>query len=931
MQICLLAWIALVAAPEKGTGPFAFRGPVPFSGAGDAAKTAFKRDHPIVPPFERFYTVPNADRVKGGQLLLGELNCTSCHKTDDAELAKKSAPILDNVGSRVKRGYLRKFIADPHTTKPGTTMPNVLAGLPQAERAEKVEALVHFLASTGTPKMERPERKMVATGRDLYHKVGCTACHETRDAVGNIEKVLPTSVPMAKTKYTLSSLRAFLADPLAARPSGRMPGILNSKEAQEVANYLLQGDTPGAAAYNMNFAYYEGAWEKLPDFSQLQPKINGQAGDFDLSVARRTNNMAVKFDGFLKIAKEGQYKFWLTSDDGSKLWIDDKLAVSNDGIHAPSTVTGAVFLSQGMHQLTAAVFNAGGGVELHIEFSGQGLKRQDVAPFVYLTDKGDSLKATPAKKADDFLEIQPQLVKQGRELFGTLGCANCHPMKDGGKNIDARFTAPALAKLPRDSGCLDSVPKKSVPWFSLTTTQRTALAAALQSHTPRSNDPKELIARTLTTLNCYACHERANIGGHEEERNKSFTTAQPEMGDEARVPPSLTGVGAKLRPEYLRKVLDQGAHDRPYMHTRMPRFGDANVGQLIKMFADQDKLEPAPKVVFNEPLGKVKAAGRHLIGGQAFACYKCHTFNGQKAEGVQGIDMTLLPVRLRRDWFVQYVLDPNKFRPGTRMPTAWPKGEVVLKNILGGQALNQIEGIWVYLSDGPKAQLPVGMKSQSIPLLPVGEAIIYRNFIQGAGTRAIGVGFPEKVNLAFDANDVRLAMIWHGAFIDASRHWNGRGEGFEPPLGDDILSMPPGPSFAVLASETDAWPAKSAKELGQQFKGYKLTPDNRPTFLYTVSGVGVEDTLDGVTGKDASSLRRTISLHGSADHLYYRAAVADKIESLGEGWYRLNNEWKMHIEATASPRVRPVGGKMELLMPVRFENGKAKIVQEYVW
>src|SRR5262245_43942417 len=301
MRTCVLSLLALALG-------------IAHSPAGET-KNAFQRDHPIIPPFERFYAAANSDHVKGGRLLLGELNCTSCHTTDDADLAKKSAPVLDNVGQRVRRGYLRKFIADPHKTKPGTTMPDVLAGAPEADRAEKVEALVHFLASTGTPKTERPERKIVAAGRDLYHKVGCTACHETRDAAGNIEKALPTSVPMAKTKYTLGSLHTFLENPLAARPSGRMPGLLNSQEAQAVANYLLQGEGPGAAAYNMNFAYYEGTWDKLPNFSVLTPAVTGHAGDFDLSVARRTNNMAVKFDGFLKIEKEGQYKFWLTSDD----------------------------------------------------------------------------------------------------------------------------------------------------------------------------------------------------------------------------------------------------------------------------------------------------------------------------------------------------------------------------------------------------------------------------------------------------------------------------------------------------------------------------------------------------------------------------------------------------------------------------------------
>ena len=80
---------------------------------------------------------PRATPWPPGNLLLGELNCTSCHQAD-ASLAtviqRKPAPVLDTVGSRVKPQYLLKFLADPQATKPGTTMPNVLAGVPEAER-----------------------------------------------------------------------------------------------------------------------------------------------------------------------------------------------------------------------------------------------------------------------------------------------------------------------------------------------------------------------------------------------------------------------------------------------------------------------------------------------------------------------------------------------------------------------------------------------------------------------------------------------------------------------------------------------------------------------------------------------------------------------------------------------------------------------------
>ena len=73
-----------------------------------------------------------------------------------------------------------KFLADPQATKPGTTMPNVLAGIPAAERGPIVEALVHFLATTGQAALANPSRHAVNRGEALYHSIGCVACHDPR-------------------------------------------------------------------------------------------------------------------------------------------------------------------------------------------------------------------------------------------------------------------------------------------------------------------------------------------------------------------------------------------------------------------------------------------------------------------------------------------------------------------------------------------------------------------------------------------------------------------------------------------------------------------------------------------------------------------------------------------------------------------------------
>ncbi|MBC8114787.1 MAG: cytochrome c1, partial [Candidatus Saccharimonas sp.] len=201
------------------------------------------------------------------------------------------------------------------------------------------------------------------------------------------------------------------------------------------------------------------------------------------------------------------------------------------------------------------------------------------------------------------------------------------------------------------------------------------------------------------------------------------------------------------------------------------------------------------------------------------------------------------------------------------------------------------------------------------------------------------VGYPDKVNLAWDANDMRLALVWHGAFIDASRHWNGRGQGFEAPLGDHLIELAPNAPLAKLASPNDPWPTTLARESGFRFLGYKLDAKQQPTFRYSFSGVTVEDqpTPLKADGQPFASLRRTLTVAGSAtEPLYYRAAVASKIEKLAEGEYKLDGFWTMKLNATnnnggEAATLRQAGGKWELLVPVNLSGGKAVLTQDYMW
>ena len=85
---------------------------------------------------------------------------------------------------------------------------------------------------------------------------------------------------------------------------------------------------------------------------------------------------------------------------------------------------------------------------------------------------------------------------------------------------------------------------------------------------------------------------------------------------------------------------------------------------------------------------------------------------------------------------------------------------------------------------------------------------------------------------------------------------------------------------------------KNARELVHHFRGYRLTTDQRPTFQYEVGDVRIEDFPDAVAAKPnaAPTLKRTLTLTAAkpVDGFTFRAAVADKIEPLADGWYSIN-------------------------------------------
>jgi hexosaminidase len=74
-------------------------------------------------------------------------------------------------------------------------------------------------------------------------------------------------------------------------------------------------------------------------------------------------------NGHITVPEKGVYTFYIKSDDGSQLFINEKLVADNDGNHGMRTKSGKVALLPGTHQLQVIYFQGSGGkgVSLMVE------------------------------------------------------------------------------------------------------------------------------------------------------------------------------------------------------------------------------------------------------------------------------------------------------------------------------------------------------------------------------------------------------------------------------------------------------------------------------------------------------------------------------------------------------------------------------------
>jgi cytochrome c553 len=650
-------------------------------------------------------------------------------------------------------------------------------------------------------------------GRLLYNELGCVNCH---GGVTGLPTMRGPELATVTQRVRSEWLRKFVADPASVHPGAVMPHVLakaDDKTLVAIEHYL----------------------------ASLKPKTasKGPAKILHVNGARGGE----LFNTLGCVACHAPGKGFVPPDG---------LPKDSEFTH-PSVAFGELKAKYSLDSLGAFILDP-----LKVRTDGRMPKitmdRQDsidLAGYLLEFQGSDGRLDNPVVSiaADKALAIA------GRKAVIAAQCAACHDLpKDA--------AAKPVALKTTDGGCLDADHAKG-PRYALSDAQRAALKLFLAKK-DEVTTAKFAADLTLHALNCVACHERDGQGGPDAGR-KPYFQGDHNLGDTGRYPPPLTGVGGKLRPEWLAKVLAGENRVRPYLKTKMPHYGPA-VADLAKLLGIADARAPLKFA------GGDDTAGRKLLGTQGGAgCITCHRWGDRPSLGIQGPDISNIAARLQEGWLKEYLINPAGYRPGTLMPSFWPGGKSSNPTILGGDTDKQIAAIYKFAesANGEPEGFPQNRNGE-FEIVPKDRPIVQRAFLDGVGVRAILVGFPTGVHLAYDGDKGGPGLAWKGRFFDAYLTWFSRFPTFEKPIGEQVV----------------AWPKPAGR-----FLGYRLDAKGNPTFLNEQGGVKVEETYEGIE----NGLRRTVTWAPTPDFapaIHHPAGLAHTELSDPEGRRVFTYLWK---------------------------------------
>lgn len=207
--------------------------------------------------------IPQTPQLNRGRQLLNELNCVGCHRMQGIARAEMLGPDLSNVGNKVSREWIYKWLKEPRVIVDASG--NVIVNgyeteeeprMPQFRLTdEEIAALSAYLSSlknrpiqtyTLNPGVVAGLEKMpdvAEAGQERFRQMFCTTCHSLAVTRGDETKLIGGDIGPELTKVASKVnpnwLIAWLRDPQSYLPHALMPRYQWSDEdLYKVTQYI---------------------------------------------------------------------------------------------------------------------------------------------------------------------------------------------------------------------------------------------------------------------------------------------------------------------------------------------------------------------------------------------------------------------------------------------------------------------------------------------------------------------------------------------------------------------------------------------------------------------------------------------------------------------------------------------------------------------
>lgn len=128
----------------------------------------------------------------------------------------------------------------------------------------------------------------------------------------------------------------------------------------------------------LNYQYIEGTYKHTDQVPRKDYKKKGILNRFIFPPDHRKHYFAVVYFGFIHVSDDDIYTFYTETNDGSQLYIGNKLVVDYPGLHTAEEKSGSIALQSGYHPIKLIYFQNAGASSLKISYESTKIKKQEI-------------------------------------------------------------------------------------------------------------------------------------------------------------------------------------------------------------------------------------------------------------------------------------------------------------------------------------------------------------------------------------------------------------------------------------------------------------------------------------------------------------------------------------------------------------------------